>query len=198
MSRPSIVLFDVMGTLVHDPFYEEVPRLFGMSLEELIAIKHPSAWIEFERGEIDEDALAAKFFADGRSFDLAGLKQTMKHAYRPLQGIEALLDELEREAVSMHAFSNYSPWYRLIEDTVGLSRWLEWSFVSCETGLRKPADAAYSLVVQQLARPAGDMLFVDDREENCEGARRAGMHAIHFTDASELRERLVMVGLLGR
>jgi FMN hydrolase / 5-amino-6-(5-phospho-D-ribitylamino)uracil phosphatase len=194
--RDSIVLFDVMGTLVHDPFYEEVPRFFGMTLQELIAVKHPTAWVEFERDEIDEATLEAKFFADGRSFDLEGLKQTMTSAYRPLPGVEALLDELAREGVQMHAFSNYPTWYRLIEDAVGLSRWLRWSFVSCHTGHRKPAAAAYRTVVQRLGRAADDLVFVDDREDNCEGARRAGMHAIRFRDASSLRALLVDLGVL--
>ena len=45
--RP-ILLFDVMGTLVHDPFFEEMPEFFGLSFDELLAVKHPSAWVEFE------------------------------------------------------------------------------------------------------------------------------------------------------
>lgn len=49
-----ILLFDIMDTLVRDPFYQDVPAFFGMSLKELIDCKHPTAWIEFEKGLIDE------------------------------------------------------------------------------------------------------------------------------------------------
>lgn len=49
-----VLLFDIMDTLVRDPFYQDVPAFFGMSLKELIDIKHPTAWIEFEKGLIDE------------------------------------------------------------------------------------------------------------------------------------------------
>ena len=49
-----ILLFDIMDTLVRDPFYEDVPAFFGMSLKELIDCKHPTAWAEFEKGLIDE------------------------------------------------------------------------------------------------------------------------------------------------
>ena len=31
--RP-VLLFDVMGTLVHDPFFAEMPEFFGMSFDE--------------------------------------------------------------------------------------------------------------------------------------------------------------------
>lgn len=189
-SEAAILLLDVMGTLVHDPFYDEVPRFFGMTLQELIAVKHPTAWLEFERGEIDEGTLEAKFFADGRRFDLEGLKCTMRSAYRPLEGIEPLLEDLAGAGVRMHAFSNYPHWYRLVEESVNLSRWLRWSFVSCLTGHRKPDASAYRVVVEQLARPASEMIFVDDREANCEAARRAGMRAIRFVGAASLREQL--------
>jgi FMN hydrolase / 5-amino-6-(5-phospho-D-ribitylamino)uracil phosphatase len=191
-----IVLLDVMGTLVHDPFYEEVPRFFGMTLEALIAVKHPTAWQAFECGEIDEARLETCFFADGRPFDLEGLKRVMRDAYRPLEGIEALLDELVEAGASLHAFSNYPTWYRLVEEAVGLSRWLRWSFVSCHIGHRKPAHAAYAAVLEQLGRPAETLLLVDDREDNCEGARRAGIRAIRFVDAPTLRKRLVELGVL--
>lgn len=49
-----ILLFDIMDTLVRDPFYEDVPAFFGMSFKELIDCKHPTAWLEFEKGSIDE------------------------------------------------------------------------------------------------------------------------------------------------
>jgi FMN hydrolase / 5-amino-6-(5-phospho-D-ribitylamino)uracil phosphatase len=190
------LLFDVMGTLVHDPFYEEVPQFFGMTLSELIALKHPTVWLEFERGEIDEATLAARYFIDGRRFDLEGLKHAMRSAYRPLEGVESLLDALVRRGVAMHAFSNYSQWYRLIEEAVGLSRWLRWSFVSCITGHRKPTEAAYRTVLEQLGRPPKDVILIDDREVNCEGARHAGMQAVRFVDVASLRPRLVELGVL--
>ncbi|KAM4095140.1 hypothetical protein ACJW30_08G007000 [Castanea mollissima] len=67
-----ILLFDIMDTIVRDPFYHDVPAFFGMPMKELLECKHPTAWIEFEKGIIDEVELARKFFKDGRSFDLEG------------------------------------------------------------------------------------------------------------------------------
>ncbi|XP_050241836.1 flavin mononucleotide hydrolase 1, chloroplatic isoform X4 [Quercus robur] len=67
-----ILLFDIMDTIVRDPFYHDVPAFFGMPMKELLECKHPTAWIEFEKGMIDEVELARKFFKDGRSFDLEG------------------------------------------------------------------------------------------------------------------------------
>ncbi|URD77050.1 haloacid dehalogenase-like hydrolase [Musa troglodytarum] len=68
-----VLLFDVMDTLVRDPFYNDVPAFFQMSMKELLAQKHPTAWVEFEKGLIDENELARKFFKDGRPLDLEDL-----------------------------------------------------------------------------------------------------------------------------
>jgi hypothetical protein len=60
-------------TIVFDPFYDHMPKYFNISFKELLASKHPTAWVEFEKGLINEDQLLAKFFADGRTFDGPGL-----------------------------------------------------------------------------------------------------------------------------
>lgn len=57
-----ILLFDIMDTIVRDPFYEDVPAFFGMSLKELIDCKHPTAWVEFEKGFIDEVKQTANLY----------------------------------------------------------------------------------------------------------------------------------------
>ncbi|MDA1267103.1 MAG: hypothetical protein O2816_18645, partial [Planctomycetota bacterium] len=49
-----ILLLDVMSTLVVDPFYQEIPAFFGLSLDELLAQKDPRAWVDFEQDAIDE------------------------------------------------------------------------------------------------------------------------------------------------
>ncbi|RDY01813.1 Flavin mononucleotide hydrolase 1, chloroplatic [Mucuna pruriens] len=77
-----VLLFDIMDTLVRDPFYQDVPAFFGMSLKELLDCKHPTAWLEFEKGLIDEMELARKFFKDGRNFDLEGKRKPDTEFYK--------------------------------------------------------------------------------------------------------------------
>ena len=109
-----VVLFDVMSTLVYDPFRHEMPAFFGMSLERMMAEKHPTAWIDFELGRLDEPAFLGSFFADGRSFDHEGFVEAVASAYRFLPGIEPLLSELGERGTEMHVLSNYPSWYQLI------------------------------------------------------------------------------------
>eukprot|EP00262_Sarcandra_glabra_P019182 TRINITY_DN7144_c0_g1_i1.p1 TRINITY_DN7144_c0_g1~~TRINITY_DN7144_c0_g1_i1.p1 ORF type:complete len:173 (+),score=34.89 TRINITY_DN7144_c0_g1_i1:120-638(+) len=76
-----ILLFDVMDTIVRDPFYKDVPDFFRMPMKELLESKHPTAWIEFEKGLINEMELATKFFKDGRHVDLEGKRKPAADSY---------------------------------------------------------------------------------------------------------------------
>jgi len=194
---PRAVLWDVMDTLVYDPFHEVIPAFLGLSFEELLAQKHPRAWIDFELGLTDEETMVKRFFRDGRSFDHAGLKAAMVASYRWLDGMEALVAELANRGLPMYALSNYPTYYQLIEDKLALSRYLDWRFVSCRTGVRKPDPRAYLTAAEALSLTPAELLFIDDREGNCEGARAVGMAAIRFRDATSLRAELGRHGLDG-
>jgi HAD superfamily hydrolase (TIGR01509 family) len=190
------VFFDVMDTLVHNPFYQEIPAFFGMSLDELIRVKHPTSWVEFERGEIPESEYLRRMFADERSYAAAAFLASVREAYRWIDDMESLVAELQNRGVEMHTLSNYPVWYRVIEEKLRLSRYLRWTFVSCLTGVLKPRPEAYAAAVGAVKRPPGACLLIDDSRENCVGAEQAGMPAIWFRSAADLRRELVRRGLL--
>jgi FMN hydrolase / 5-amino-6-(5-phospho-D-ribitylamino)uracil phosphatase len=56
--------------------------------------------------------------------------QTEKYEYLP--GMEALLSHLRGLGYQMHVVSNYPEWYKLIEDKLEISRFMPWTFLSCE------------------------------------------------------------------
>jgi FMN hydrolase / 5-amino-6-(5-phospho-D-ribitylamino)uracil phosphatase len=194
---PSVLLLDVMDTLVRDPFYVDVPAFFGMSLAELLAQKDPHAWPRFERGEIDEAAMLATFFADRRTFDHDAFRAHVKAGYAFVPGVEAILEELASRGVPMFALSNYPTWSEWIDERLGLDRFVEWRFVSWRTGVRKPDPEAYRGPARQLGVTLAECLFVDDRDANCRAARELGMPAHRFSDAATWRTELVRRGLLG-
>ena len=180
-----------MDTLVRDPFRDVMPGFFGMTLAEMMALKHPNAWGRFERGELAEDAFLATFFADGRSFDHGGFQRAVREAYSWLPGMEGLLERLAAQGVSMHVLSNYPVWYRWIEERLELSRYVRWSFVSCHLGLRKPEAAIFEHAASALGVAPSDCLFIDDRAANCEGARSTGMQALQFQGDAVAVERQI-------
>lgn len=188
--RDTILLFDVMGTLVHDPFYDEMPSFFDLSFPDLLQRLQPGPWVEFELGRRTEAEFLDDFFRDRRAFDKGAFVETVRRAYRWLPGMEALLSELRDRDCPMHAFSNYPVWYRMIEERLEVSRFASWTFVSCLIGFRKPDPAAYAHVIDVLGTVPEQCLFVDDRDVNCDAARAAGLRAVKFEGVDALREAL--------
>lgn len=179
-----------MDTIVRDPFFHHIPKFFNLSFPSLLEQKHPTAWVEFECGEITEEKLHGKFFNDGRSFDMQGLKLTIRAAYDWVDGMEPVLAALQDKGYHMHAFTNYPPWYIMIEEKLSLSRYLKWTFVSCHMGVRKPSLEAYVAAVAALGVAAEQCVFIDDREVNVRAAEAAGMTGVHFKSADLLRIQL--------
>lgn len=184
--RSPVVLFDVMDTLVQDPFHEELPRAFGYDKQGFLRNKRDGLWPRFERGEIDEDTFVSRCLLEGDPPSIETVHEHLVHGYRWMPGMESLLKRLRPHGVEMHAFSNYPVWYRLIEEALGLSDYLEWSFVSWKTGLRKPAQQAYVNVLNQLGRRSNQCIFVDNRAENCRVARLLGIRSHEFSGADRL------------
>ena len=179
-----------MDTLVYDPAYSEVLKFFGMSLDEFFAVKSKGAYEAFERGEITESEFRRTYFKDGRDFDLEGLKARLYHGYDWIQGIPELLGDLKGAGVTMHALSNYSEWYGMMETKLEVSRFLPWTFVSCRTGHRKPEVETYQFAATELGIDPANCIFVDDRPKNVAGAQAAGMRGVVFEGADQLRAAL--------
>lgn len=193
VDRPPVLLFDVMDTLVDDPFFKVVPDFFGMSLHELIAQKHPTAWIEFESGFTTEAEFIENFFTDGRPVDSVRLKRCVHEAYRWKAGMQQLVEELHAARVEMHTLSNYSNWYHTIEQQLEISRFVQWTFVSCDTGLRKPDPQAYLHAAHALDVRPDRCVFIDDREVNVRAARDVGMRSILMIDADQIRREIASI-----
>lgn len=60
--------------------------------------------------------------------------------------------------------------------------------ISGEERMFKPQRRIYALLQGRLATPAEEIVFVDDAEANCDGARRAGWNVIRFV-SNEQAER---------
>ena len=83
--------------------------------------------------------------------------------------------------------------------TEGLLKKFEWigGFHHCVWSYRlrmaKPEEAIYKAAAEGLDTPPANILFVDDKPENIEAARHAGMQAIQYSDHDsferEMRER---------
>ena len=192
------VLFDLMGTVVYDPYIEALQAATQMDLQATFRARDPQCWPDFELGAIDEAEFVRRFFRDpdpGHVFDIAAFNAARRSGYAFLPGMEEILAELDGVA-GRYIASNYPVWIEELRATFGLDRYFEGVYASCHLGLRKPDPAFFSAILDDLDLPAGRCLFIDDRAGNCESAATLGLAVHHFTEAAGLRDCLQAGGLL--
>ena len=167
-------------------------------MKELFTGKTPGVYEAYERGEIDEDELWRTYFADGRAVDVQKVRTFLEDGYDYVTGMRSMLGELDRiDGVEVYAFSNYGKLYEVIEAKLELSRFLDWRFVSCEMGVRKPSPEAFDYVLRDLGCDVGRdvVCFVDDSKTNVAAGNAAGMRSILFEgDSAECRTALIAEG----
>ena len=194
-ARPRVLLLDVLDTLVVDPFFKGMHSdVFGFeSMDEFFAAKDNQAYLDFETGAMTEAECFDRYFLDGRAVDVPALRAYLRRKYKFVPKIEPLLAELQAlPAVELHVLSNYGPWWTLIEEELALSRYVPWTFVSCQTGVRKPEPAAFQIALDRLGVAPGEVVFVDDSQTNVDAAAVLGMRAVRATgDVPALRSALV-------
>jgi epoxide hydrolase-like predicted phosphatase len=191
-----VVFFDVMDTLVKDPFHQGMHKVFGFqSFEEFVNATDSQTWLDFELGKLNEEQVAQNFFKSAglaTQFDWKLLKEFLWNHYVWMEGVEFVLKALQegQETVQLHVLSNYPPLYKMIEEKLQISKYVKWSFVSCDIGLRKPDWKIFQFAVETLGVSPQCCLFVDDRKVNCDAAKQLGFHTIHFQDSQKLKKQL--------
>ena len=167
-------------------------------MQELFKAKRPETYEMYETGEISEDELWKKYFADDRAVDVAAVRKHFVDGYDYVKGMRSLLGEIKRiEGVECFAFSNYGSLYKEIEHKLELSRFLDWRFVSCDIGMRKPDPEAFDYVVKDLGcdLQRDVVCFVDDSKTNVAAGNEAGMRSILFEgNSAECRTALIAEG----
>jgi HAD superfamily hydrolase (TIGR01509 family) len=192
------VCLDVMGTVLYDPYLEAIEAGTGMALADVVKIRDPRSWPDFEMGLIDEAEFVRRFFLaadEPPAFDLAAFHRVRRAGYRFLPGMEKLLGDL-RGAVTRYAASNYPVWIEELAHRFDFARHFDGVVASCHLGVRKPDPEFFAKLLAAIDRPAHACLFVDDRVANCDAAASVGMAAHLFDGADGLRVRLVDEGVL--
>jgi putative hydrolase of the HAD superfamily len=143
---------------------------------------------EMERGEITEVA-----FLEGLTDHLEPLlghrpemhrfKEIYFEALEPNPAMIDLMRALKDEGYKMAMLTNnVREWEPLWRAMLPVDEIFETVVDSGFVGCRKPESRIYELTLERIDQPAGTCLFIDDVLVNIEGARKAGLQAVHFQD----------------
>jgi len=177
-----------------DGYFPAVGEVTGLAAEKLgdILERH---WPKMKVGGEDED----KFWEDVVKASKKKLTvEQAKRAYR--KGfwydpeMKELVERVKTWGVRVVILSNdVREWMAGKREEFKLDEQFEKVYCSADVGLAKPGRKIYEYVLDDLGIEAGELLFIDNQKENCEGARELGIEVIWFRSARELARRLEMM-----
>jgi putative hydrolase of the HAD superfamily len=141
---------------------------------------------ELERGEITEATFLQRLAAAlepllGHRPELHRFKEIYFEALEPNKPMIELMRELKAGGRRMAMLTNnVREWEPLWRSMLPVDEIFELVVDSAFVALRKPEPEIYELTLERFGMPAESCLFVDDIAHNCQGARKAGMSAVHF------------------
>lgn len=203
MSAPALVLFDLDGVLAH---YDHAPRLRVLAQRTGASERAVSAAL-FESG-LELEADLGLYDAQGQAEELAkrlgapvavaDLVAARAAAMSANAGVLAMAKQAARKArVAILTNNNLllrdnlaaicPPLFPLFQQRV---------FCSAQFKLGKPDPKVFLLCLEALGTSPADCFFIDDKPENPEGARAAGLSAHHYLNDTLLRAELFRRGLL--
>ncbi|MCE5317435.1 MAG: HAD family phosphatase [Parachlamydia sp.] len=116
-------------------------------------------------------------------------------ALKEIPGMLDLVTALNKKGLITAMFSNVTSHQAKVIAKTGYYDYFDPLFLSHELKVEKPDLKAYKLVLKQLALPAQECLFIDDRPENIEAAIQMGMDGILFESPTQLVGELYKRGI---
>jgi putative hydrolase of the HAD superfamily len=197
------VILDFGMVLCHAPsdaHLDRVSKIFG--------IDHRTFWrhydknrLALDRGDISPDdywiafAKVAGLASPPSAALLADLKKWDMEMWLTLN--DPMLDWVERLHKAGYKLALLSNLHQSFADHLrGHAAWLHHFHVpifSAEVRRVKPEPEIYRHVIEKLGVPAGELLFIDDRQTNIDAAREHGIHSLLFTSIEDLRSDLAQI-----
>jgi putative hydrolase of the HAD superfamily len=191
------VMFDVAGVLTAPFSMELVADVLdaGADPDVLFNVLYPifasagdgqSAGNRLERGELTLEAFFESLGDDARHVRPLldpGSATFFGDRWARNDSMQAFVHEVAAAGFHTALVSNIvQEWMPTWERVVPTSLPFDARIYSCVEGTRKPEAAIFEVALARLGVAAGEALFLDDFEVMTQGARRAGMHAVHVVD----------------
>ena len=195
------IIFDVGQVLVKYD-WEGYLKGFGFPKEEYDAMAEKiflsQTWNERDKGELSEEEYAEKFVAALPQYE-SDVREVLKRSYEtisPLDYAQTWTKYLKSQGYHLYILSNYCEY--TLEKTRPMMSFLknmDGIIFSCEVKQIKPEPEIYKTVLGRYNLEPSETVFLDDRAENCEAARKLGIHAIQFKNFKQAAGELEKLGV---
>lgn len=157
-----------------EPYAGEVGGVF---LQDAWRVEEPAL-----RGEADFlDALPAVLARHGLDVSVEELYRAVWHSIEVDETSMQLVERLRGDGYGVHLGTNQERRRAAyMRHDLGYDDRFDVSVYSCEIGVAKPDPAYFERAVAMIGSAADEVLFVDDRADNVEGARSAGLAGVRW------------------
>jgi len=194
------IFFDLGGVLVTSVFRQLEPWLAeqtGSSPKRVKEIRL-EYWRDYELGHISGKDFFEKILSDlDATLDPAELVEKGKSFTSVVEDTLDIIKGLRSTGkYRLGVISNNTvEWAAYAGDDLGISDYFDVWITSCDEGIKKPHREIYELAAEKVWIPIEECLFIDDKEDNVEGAIEAGMQGIVFENTKQLKYALKALGI---
>ena len=192
------IAFDWGGVLIEDPapgFLKLLSVRFQCSQEELTL--HLSASMhDFQRGFVSEEhflsSLAKKLNRPNAKRPF--WKEALREVYREHNVVHDLARFLRKKGYFIGLITNTEMPARDFHLECNYD-FFDARIFSCEEGVAKPEKRIYELMAKRLGVTNNELIIIDDKRENIEGAINAGAFGILYKNPQQLANELEIYGI---
>jgi 2-haloacid dehalogenase len=200
-SSPTTVVFDVGNVLLRWDPRNLYRRIFDdeMQIEWFLSTICTTEWnVEQDRGRDWDEAVALLVgqYPDHETSIRAFHDRWHETVSGVIEDNVALLQRLRQAGVPTYCITNFSgPKFVEAQKRFPFLASFDGVVVSGDERVLKPDPAIYELLLSRYGLVAGDCIFIDDSAANVEGARKIGMHAVHYREPLDLGAELRRYGI---
>lgn len=195
------IIFDIGNVLV-DFCWEEYldsfpfPAAIKRRIAEATVLN--DAWNEFDRGYYSEEELIKGFIRNEPELEkeIRLICDNIHDMLRRRDYAIPWIQELKSMGKKVYYLSNFSgKAARECADTIDFIPYTDGGILSYEEKIVKPDPKIYKLLMERYHLQPKECVFLDDRKDNCEAAKKLGIHAIRFTTREDAIEELKKLGV---
>jgi putative hydrolase of the HAD superfamily len=187
------VLFDLGGVLFDNDgslFYRRISKSSGENLEITKQKLFPLV-SKYEKGELNSESLRLKA---NELFDLNFSKEEFFRIYGDVaephsQNIKILKKLAENYDIGIISDIGEIEFQYFVEPS-GILEYCNFIVLSFRVGVCKPDIEIYKKLLRKTDCSVGEILYIDDKNENITAAEQIGMTCIHLKEINQLKKQL--------
>lgn len=193
-----VIIFDFGNVVLtndwshhHPKDLDEYSEYFGVAHNDLHA-GWKANWPDFFIGKTSEDEFWEGFLntAGSKRKDIGHAKLLWRKYQKPMEGMLELLRKLKQKYRLAGLPNIGKGWLDYKREKYKLDDIFDVIVSSGYAGVMKPDIEIYKIVLKKIKAKPEECLFIDDKKENLEPAKRLGMKTILFTDIENLKKEL--------